>query len=255
MKVIAMYSIFNGLELLEKSIKQIEPFVDKVILCYQHQSNNGLPMSQKDLDILNSANIQQYDLLCFEPKEHLNAKANERLKYQLRLDYAKKYGFTHYITLACDHYYETEQLKKAFEIYNANPVDVTATWMYTYYKKPEWQLTPIEDYVMPFICKIYPSTEVTPNDNYPFKTDPSVRIKPADSFYLYGQDELMLHHYSMVRGDILGKFKNSAARVNIENRMQTHIEEWNNYSLADNKGITYFEGRKIKRVKNQFNIK
>ena len=41
MKLTVCYTVFNGYELLEKSLNQIYDLVDNVVICYQTTSNKG----------------------------------------------------------------------------------------------------------------------------------------------------------------------------------------------------------------------
>jgi hypothetical protein len=247
MKLLAIYTVFNGCELLQASVKQIRPFVDEVLIVKQTTSNRGQKIKQEDQDVLMKIDSR---MITFTPALHLNAKENERQKMQQAIDWAKERNYTHFILLATDHFYKPEEIKAAIEMYKANPVDVTATKMYTYYKHPTWRLTPIEDYVMPFICRIHNHTHVTKINNYPWRVDPSVRITPAGSFYLYKPEEIMLHHYSMIRKDIRHKFENAAANQNWGDKVQYFIDEYSNYDIKTNPGVSYFGGRKIEVVKD-----
>lgn len=251
MKLLAIYTVFNGCELLKSSMKQIQTFVDEVLVVKQTTSNRGQQMKSEDFEVLINLDAT---IINFSPKLHLNAKENERQKLQLAIDWAKARSYTHFILLATDHFYKPDEIKTAIDLYNANPVDVTGTHMYTYYKFPTWRLTPIEDYVMPFICRIHPQTHVVSLNNYPFRVDPSVRISPAKSFYLYKEEEIMLHHLSMVRKDIRNKFENAAANQNWGDKVQLFIDEYNNYDVKTNPGVSYFGGRKVEVVKDEFRI-
>lgn len=254
MKLAYCITVFNGWELLESAINSIKPFVDNVIICYQKTSNTG------NFEPLNYERAKYYigekkvDVINFEPNLRLHTKQIEITKHQCMIDRAKMLGCSHFIMAATDHFYLEEELERAKQMVIKNNYDVTVTKMYTYYKNPEWQLTPIEDYYMPFICKLYPRTRVT-NANYPVLVDPSVKVNTHDRFYEFKQDEIMMHHYSMIREDIRNKFDNAAASVNWgEDRVKLFIDEYENYNLEENKGVTYFQGRKIKVVDNYFNL-
>ena len=215
MKLAAMYSVFNALELLPGSIKQIYDDVDGIVIAWQNVSNRGnkSPEVEDFMNMLKSSlpDGGKIHLLYFMPDLKIGTKENERRKYQMRLDYAKKLGYTHYFTSATDHYYEPERFRWAKQRCMEEDWCVSLTMMYTYYKYPTWRLTPIEQYCMPFICKLKPETMITASNKYPERVDPSVRITPVDSFYKFTREEIMMHHYSMVRDDIRDKFTNAAA--------------------------------------------
>lgn len=250
MKLAACYTVFNACELLEKSIKQIYDNVDHVIIAYQDDSNVGGLISYSDLSYIKRlSRLDKVKIIKFYPDLSLNPKVNELNKHQLLLDKAKELNCSHFFLSATDHFYKTNEFIKAKEI--AKDYDVTSTKMYTYYKDPSWQLEPIEDYQMPFICKIYPHTKFD-KTKYHIVVDPSVRINTRDKFYEFNESEIMMHHYSMVRDDINSKFDNAAAAQNWKHKIPEHIEEFKNAKLGDK--ISYFGGRKLIEVDNFFKI-
>jgi len=253
MKLSACYSAFNACELLKGSIEQIYNHVDVIIISAQSVSNTGNKILEKDFEYITDVYaMDKVHIIEFKPDLKLNPKVNERAKLQQRIDYAKKLGCTHYFGAATDHFYKEHEFIYAKNKCIEMDVDVTLTNMFTYFKEPTYQLKPIEDYLCPFICKIYPNTKVVSSNNYKVVVDPSVRIEPADSFYVFKQHEIMLHHYSMVRESIGSKFNNAAAAQNWKHKIPKFIEEYNNAKVGDL--ITYFKGRKLIEVPNYFNI-
>ncbi len=255
MKLAACYTVFNGMELLEKSIKQIYNHVDVIVICYQTTSNTG----QKNDGIVSY--FPYYDtkmkvvLIEFTPDLGRNTKRNELNKHNLMINASKKAGCSHFFMSAVDHFYEDLQIIYAKYACIKYDYDATFTKMYTYYKEPTWQLTPIEDYCMPFICKLYENTAVERCSAYPVYVDPSVQVNTFKKWYLFNENEVMLHHYSMIRQDIRSKFKSAAASVRwTPELVDNFIFEYENYDVNINPGITYFGGRKIKKVLNYFGI-
>ena len=252
MKLGAIYTVFNGIELLEGSINQIYPYVDKIIISYQDISNRG-EIREGLREELKRFEKDKVEYQFFKPDLSRNTKENERRKLNNAIQYLKAKGYTHYVLLATDHYFLKDEFIKAK--IKANEYDVTLTKMYTYFKKPTWQLAPIEQYQMPFICKIYPDTEVSMLEYKGFRTDPSVRINTRNKIYCFYSYEIMMHHYSMVRSDIENKFSNAAASVRwTKEQIEDYKNEYKNYDIILNPGIKYFGGRKIKIVPNHFNI-
>lgn len=253
MKLAAIFTVFNGTELLRGAIEQIYPYVDRILISYQNISNRGetdSSMPHRFNDIISKGKIYT---LKFEPDLNQSTKENERRKLNAAIQDIKRNNFTHFILLACDHYYLGKEFLDAK--IKADKYDVTLTNMYTYFKNPEWQLTPIENYQMPFICRIYPNTEVSMQEYKGFRTDPSVRISTRNKVYCFTESEIMLHHYSMVRNDIADKFNNAAASIIWKPEMlMTYYSEYNDYDIEKNPGVTYFKGRKIKVVPNYFKI-
>ena len=257
MKLAALYTLFNGVDQLGRSLEEIRESVDEIIFGLQTVSNSGNTINYKDADII-SAEAKKYGILSnmvrYDPDLSLNPKENERRKFGALIRAAKVRGCTHFVLLAADHIYQKDEFNKAKEyIKEHDMIDVSLSSMYTYYKKPTWQLTPIENYYMPFICKIHPNTTVSALP-YPYLTDPSVRVRPIELIHRFREKDLMLHHYSMVRKDIRSKFENAAAAQNWPQKIEGFIDEFNNYDIEENHGVSYFKGRKIKEVNNLFNL-
>jgi hypothetical protein len=256
MRLYACFTVFDGLELLDKSIDHIMPFVDGVVICYQEISNRGNRSDQLSEHLKRYVNYSEVIMVKYLANMTLNAKENERRKHQLMIDKAKEQGATHYIMMATDHFYDNQQLFQAKRALDGTDIDVTFSKMYTYYKKPEWQLDPPEDYFMPFICRLHPHTRIEKLSSYPVLVDPSVKVNTCAKWIVYEPNEVMLHHYSMVRKDrdsIRGKFENAASPWH-PNEIKLFVEEYDRYNLATNTGITYFKGRKIKVVDDFFGL-
>lgn len=260
MKLAACYSVFNGLELLDKSLLQILPYVDTVIICYQSRSNTGNYDTRVREFIKKYDFMDKFRVVYFRPDLHsgtkaMNTKENERRKHQLMIEAARSQGCTHFFMSATDHFYNASQFVAAKEEVIKHNYDITFTSMFTYYKLPTWQLTPIEDYMMPFIIKLSPDTQISkPSREYPAKTDPSVCVNTWENYRIFDENEIIMHHYSMIRQDIEHKFKNAAASIRWGDEVNTFIEEYNNYNIEINPGVKYFQGRIIKVVPDYFGI-
>lgn len=255
MKLTACYTVFNGLELLEKSIDQIYNLVDEVIICYQTVSNKGNKCDKVEAFVYHHfASMEKVTIIDFTPDLKKNTKQNESVKHQLMIEEAKKNGSTHFFLSATDHYYHASEFIAAKKIVERDDYDVTFTKMFTYYKFPTWQLIPIEDYCMPFIMKLYANTEIV-NRTYPIVVDPSVKVNTCEKWMLFASDLIMMHHYSMIRTDIKSKFLNAAASIRWgKNAVDVFVAEYENYNLNSNPGIQYFQGRKVKEVPNYFEL-
>lgn len=255
MKLAACYSVFNGLELLEKSILQILPYVDVVIISYQTVSNLGNP-DYNVLPFVLKFEGEKFKTLCFVPDLDKNTKANEIEKHNAMLQYAKELGCTHAFMSATDHFYNSNQFINAKAEVKEMDYDITFTSMFTYYKKPTWCIDPIEEYMMPFIIKLHPITTIIKKPvGYPAHTDPSVCINTFAKHKIFSPAEIMMHHYSMLRVDIHSKFNNAAASIRWQPSDKIKfINEYENYDIKNNPGVAYFSGRKIKVVPDYFGI-
>lgn len=254
MKLAALYTIYNGTELLEKSINKIHDEVDLIIISWQHLSHKGNPSSESKKWVQSHKDWSDKIIFIeYTPDLTVNTKENERRKHNQMIQEAKEYDCTHFFLSACDHFYNRKQFRIAKKVCENNDIDVTFTEMFTYFKHPEWQLTPKEDYYMPFICRIHENTTVQINSKYPYRTDPSVQINTADTFYLFPSETIIMHHYSMIRENIYDKFNNAAASIRWKpEQIQRFIKEYENAKLGDK--ISYFQGREIIKKPNYFDI-
>jgi hypothetical protein len=249
MRLAALITVYNGLELLQKCVENLERQVDGVIICYQNVSNKG-SFSPHVGAFCRSMGV---DTVKFTPDLTIKTKENERLKHDFMLQYSKKHGFSHAILMATDHFYTDEQVYFSRKDVAANDWDVTATSMQTYYKRPTWRVDPMEDYYMPFIIALRPETRCERVAGFPFFTDPSVQVNTCQRSRMYAPDEVLLHHYSMIRVDIAEKFRNAAASIRWNpEQVSTFISEFEDANLGD--PITYFKGRKLVEAEDFFGL-
>ena len=255
MKLAACYTVFNGLDMLKKSIDQIFNHVDYVIIAYQTVSNTG----NENIDLLSQLEpyerIKNVVLIEFNPKLTIHTKQNERNKHNLLLQKAIELGCSHFFISACDHFYDENEFKYAKKQCEIENLDVSFTAMYTYYKHPTYQITPIEAYFMPFIIKIHESTCFDKIKGFPVYVDPALQINTFRNWRTFNHSEIMLHHYSMIRKDIKEKFINAAASVRWSpQQKERFISEYEKFDIEKNTDLEYFGKRKCKIVDNYFNL-
>lgn len=252
MKLAACYNAFNGTELLEGSVQQIRDQVDELIIVMNVVSNYGEAIKVEDAErIHHVAEKHKGSLIMFSPERDMPATHNSRVRVDKRIVEARRLKCDYFFLSAEDHYYDPEEFAKAKRYIEDHPdIDVSLTKMYTYYKKPQWQLDIIEDYFMPLFMKIgrYTKPSVSP---YPYRTDPAVRIEPVERFHVFDESEIMMHHFSMVRKDMESKLRNAQAKGNWKHN---HLEQFKRYSIDSNEGIKYFKGARVKEVENRFKI-
>lgn len=254
MKLAACYTVFDGTELLEASMAAIAPHVDFFVIYWQQISNRNEVINNADKEVIRQVSKKNgVTLWRYDADLTVNAKENERRKHTEMIAHARDRGATHFIMLACDHFYREVDFGECKHLVEYNDYDATFTAMYTYYKKPTWQITPIEDYYMPFICKLHPETKIQRVPNFPLLVDPSVQMNTLGKWLLFQENEIMLHHYSMIRRDINGKFRNAASPWK-PIQIDEFCREWNEYDIKENPGVKYFKERKIKEVRDYFNL-
>jgi hypothetical protein len=249
MQLIAIYSIFDGLELLEGSIRQTYSACFKVILHYQTTSNFG----EVDEDVENfvwmlAEKYEKINLLRYEPILNNSGGTNEKKKRLLGIEYARTFGGSHFIFIDCDEYYITDEFIRASDFILENNYDSSACRLFTYYKDPIYRLIPLENYYVPFIHSI----SLTLTNEYSVYADPT-RISKGQNFYEFKQDEIMMHHFSWVRKDLGKKLRNSSANINWRQKIPDMVKQYHNFQLGDQ--IIAYPGHAIRQVDNVFNIR
>jgi hypothetical protein len=262
MKTALLYTFWTGddVEMLKRSIQHNGLFVDRVIVFYQKTSNTGnfnenlfnffsfnnLIIERKNYSVMMENGIV-VSFKNFEPNLSLPTKENERIKHNLMIQTAKSQGFTHFIMAAADHFYNKNTFENAKKVISESNPDVIFTKMITYYKREKWAIWPLESYYMPFIHKMHPGTEISKSVEYPVLVDPSVKVNTIGSFHIMGPKDGILHHYSMIRTDIVKKFRNAAASVRwSKEQVEGFIEEYENAEIGNK--LTYFKGAEIRNI-------
>lgn len=248
MRLAACYTVYNGLELLEDSINAIKNHVDEIIICYQRFSN----YKQESSEILDYLKEWEgkYTLIEFIPKFSKDAKYNEKVKHQKLIDEARRLNCSHFFLSATDHFYESDHIDKAIEFIKNNPnIMTTYTKMITYFKTTTLRLEPLEAYYMPFIC----STKVDMGVKSPVVVDPSCAFTPYKPYYVFPENEVIMHHYSWIRKDIRNKLENAAAKTNWKNRVELFIDKYNNFKLGDT--FPYYPKHNIVECEEVFKLR
>jgi hypothetical protein len=242
MKLGAAYNVFDGIELLEASIRSIRDNVDYICVVFQEISNYGRKL-KSDYSFLESLEVEVY---YFEPGLDIPASFNEVVKRNIGKDLCKNAGCTHFMTIDADEFYISEEFRKAKVI--AEKYDSTACQMQTYYKSPEFVLDPPETYYVPFIYKL--DNRYFGQTSFPVQADPTRKLRPG-KIHLFPRKELQMHHLSYVRKDIRQKLENSSAKANWPNRIDylvEYFEEWEypKKALLAGSKDRFYEARRVK---------
>jgi hypothetical protein len=248
MKLVAIYHIFDGIELLEGSLKQIYSLCYRIILHYQTISNSGELCREVSefIDYIHEKYPKTIPIR-YDPHPKISALKNEMNKRRLGIKLSRQIKASHFLLIDCDEYYITREFARAIDVIDSNKYDSTACRLYTYYKLPTYRLTPIENYYVPFIHSI----DLNLTHDYHVYVDPT-RKAMGNHFYEFKQSELMMHHFSWVRKDIAKKLRNSSANVNWYEKIPMMVVEFENFHL-DNQ-ITYFPGHSVIEVGNIFRV-
>jgi hypothetical protein len=229
MRVIAIYNVFDGIELLEGSIRQIYPECFKVLIVYQTTSNFGeVDDGVEEFVQMLALKYKRISLLKYVPDTTISGGQNEKNKRMAGISSARNLGGSHFLLIDCDEYYERGAFRRAKQIIRNGGFDSSACRLFTYFKQPTYRLSPLEDYYVPFISSI----DLTLTNEFPVYADPT-RLTMGSKFYEFRQEELMMHHFSWVRNDIGKKIRNSSARDDLLARLPDLVENYRNFKLTD----------------------
>ena len=245
MRLAACYTVFNGLELLEYAIDSVKNHVDEIIIAFQTVSNYG----NECKDILDfKKRFPNYDYIEYKPNLKVDAKTNEKLKHQGLIERSRGLNCSHFFLSATDHLYKEDEILYAKNLIETTGVKTTYSKMITYFKTPTLRLEPLEAYYMPFIC----STSVNIGPHAPVLVDPACSFRPFAPFYVFNEDEVLMHHFSWIRDDISSKLDNAAAKVNWLDKIEEFKEKYNNFKLGDK--FPYYPTHEIVKSEDVFNL-
>lgn len=255
MKLCAIYNVWDDWDLLELSIKNIGSLVDGAIVIFSEKSNYGEHSDSYMFSIISMVYpnfINRIDAYRRDPV-HLHALHAETDKRNFGLNKAMELGYTHFITMDADEFYEPEQFLAAKKYLNHNShLNGLVVESYVYFKSPT--LTVGKDVTLvPHIHKLTPTIKHEFNKQYPFAWEgKKIRIDPTRSFNINSGVEMFecpMHHMSWVRKDPEKKVRNSTARANLQ---RSPILQ--DYLNAEEGYFCQFYQKRLVRVPNRFGI-
>lgn len=240
MKLCAIYNIWDDWDLLVHSVKNITPLVDQVIIIVSKNSNFGEEESicpKEELPELRNCYFWYY-----EPEPFKEPRDNETAKRNFGLQKARELGYTHFLMMDADEFYEPQEFLKEKERFKDPSLLGLVCRVKCYFRSPTLTIG-YDTTLVPFIHKLTPELRFCFNREYPFAwTDvdslpwtptKKIRIDPTRSMNIdykptrgeeWGVYDssgvrwswITMHHYSWVRKDIKKKIRNSTARQNLE---------------------------------------
>jgi len=207
-------------ELLAKSILNIKPVVDGIIVVYSDFSYIG--------------NFKEFPLneLPQDGVRYVRADPshNETSKRNLGLDEARRFKYTDFINLDCDEFYRQEDVIRDRAYLESNPsVKGLVCRLKVLFAKPT--LTCDDHTLVPYIHKLTSRTKAGNFRNYPFAydddggahIDPTRRLNYEDGIQM---SDTIMYHASWIRKDFELKIANSPAVRNL--RKSTILEDLKN---------------------------
>jgi hypothetical protein len=269
MKLGVSYIVFDGVELLEKSILQIRDHSDWISVIYQEKSwfgdkapNSMLPTITSLLDrgIINEiVKFEDFTPRATKTLTDIRAvKEFERRKRQVGLRKSLDAGCTHYLCMDVDEFYVTSQFAQAKQLIIDNGYTATSAPFINYVNLPTIHRG-YDGNRVPFICKISELSNMGP---YFFvKCDPTRGISNcSDKTIDFNRDIITMHHMETVRKDLTLKYLSTTRGIFDRSRspeLVNRIKSVNsNTNLFDFSKIIFpgVSNSKLTHCENQFNI-
>jgi len=215
-KFCASYSVFDGEELLEASIKSIRSQVDHINVVYQTTSWFGKPAAPTLLKVLKE--IQEKglidELIFFEPDLKKNPQTNEREKRNIGLKAAVKAGGNYFMTIDCDEFYHAHELKKAKETILKKGITHAYCSQIFYKDKPtSMQVFSFACYAQIF-CRVDRFSLLGDNEYAVCLADPTRMVLERENSKHFVFNNIFTHHMVRVRRDLQKKYQNSSMGLN-----------------------------------------
>lgn len=248
MRLIALYSVFDGEELLEGSVRQIRPLVDFILCSVQTVSYCGERYeggTEKAQELKRLGLVDQ--VATFTPSHEVRGQINELRKRFGAMQLGYKAGFTHFFHIDCDEYFVPAQFEAAKDHLEAIDAEGSIIYSQGYFKQPDWELDNIDRIFVPFIHKYRPGLHCC-GSNFPYLCDPT-RTVDVKNVVVLPREMILHHHYSWVRNDILRKIRNSSTSGVFEG---SGIVE--DYAKASVGSYVRLLDRRVRQGKNHFNI-
>lgn len=246
MKLCAIFNVWDGEEIFKYSFENIRPLVDDVIIVWSRLSNSCQSIGGFDPTKYKAIYVNH------EPNIGRTKHDNERDKRNAGLREAKRQGFTHFIMMDIDEFYDHDEFISDKERIKKDNLNGLVCQVKLYFKRPDLTLGLDPSTRVPHIQKIVPSLHFAMNKRYPFAYDDKggCRIDPTRQTNIKNGVEWSkstMHHYSHVRDDIRIKIENSSANLS----RSSLLDDWLN---AKEGYFVKMYNRELVSCENKFNI-
>jgi len=248
MRLIALYSVFDGEELLEGSVRQIRPFVDFILCSVQTLSYTGETYaggSEMAHDLKRKGLVDQVAM--FTPTLTERPQICELRKRFGAMQLGFNAGFSHFLHVDVDEYYVPDQFRWATDFMDTSDADCSLVYSQPYFKRPDWELDNLDRAFFPFIHRYRPGLMCT-GSNFPYVCDPT-RTVNAQNITILPKENILMHHYSWVREDIGRKMRNYSTGGALEG--SGILEDYRNAEVGSRIRLL---DRRVRQGKNLFNI-
>ena len=209
------YSIFDGEELLEASIKQIRNLVDYINVVYQEVSWNGKFKNHNLRNYLENLKNKGLidEIILFEPDISLPAGTNELNKRNVGLKFAIDKKCTHFMCMDTDEFYIHDEFKRMQESIIENNIDFAFCPILNYGTKPTLRMKKLGFYAVALFAKINKASKLGASSLKICLCDPTRVIKLKKNTKSFFFCDIQMHHLTYVRNDLNIKLKASSNEI------------------------------------------
>ncbi|MDR1691649.1 MAG: hypothetical protein LBR35_02310 [Rickettsiales bacterium] len=246
MKIGVGYSVWDGEELLEASIKSIRNHVHYICVVWQEESWKGQKCNKglkEFLEVLKKEKL--IDEIIFYPHKGIayNPTKKEREKRNIGLRYALKNKCNYFMTMDTDEFYYADEFEKAKQTILKKGASHTACPLYNYWKSPQYRERDFSLLSVPFIYKINENSKFKKMEKFPAHADATRHIPLKTNDHFFFLTDIAMHHMSYIRNDLEKKLKN--ASTGSDGRNKILIEKYKN---INEKTLEKYELIKVKNI-------
>lgn len=223
MKLGISYTVFDGIELLEYSIKQIREHVDFIHVAYQDISWFGLPILQEDRETLDRLHRKKLidSLEKFSNFKNLGkvdtrkigtSKLFERKKRQFGLNACLNKGCTHFMSMDVDEFYKAGEFAAAKQMIIDEDLSLTSCRFINYVNLPIYHRG-YDTATVPFICKIGSKSKMV--KGFFTRCDPTrgmTKMVKGKNLKI-PSNVITMHHMETVRKDLYRKYSSTTRSI------------------------------------------
>jgi hypothetical protein len=197
------YSVFDGEELLEASIKSIRSEVDYVNVVYQTISWRGNHCDLGLVTLLQDLKIKGLidELIFWKPDLKKSPQVNETEKRNIGLKAAVKEGVNYFMTMDCDEFYFADEIAITKKKIVRENITHSYCKLLSYSQKPTLRNNiDIKRIVyIQLFCQVDKFSKLGANEFAPVLVDPTRKILERENSKHHVFSEITMHHMSQVR--------------------------------------------------------
>ena len=206
------YSVFDGEEILEASIRSIRNQAEYVNVVYQTISWRGNPADPallKNLKTMQEKGLID-EIIFFQPNLKESPQLNEITKRNVGLKAAIAQGVNYFMTMDVDEFFLENELKLAKKFIIENGVTHSYCAQILYGSRPNFRMKESKASYIQFFSKVDKFSTLGDNQNAPCLVDPTRKLLERKNSKHFVLHDIFSHHMTRVRKDLKNKYVNSS---------------------------------------------